>query len=422
MAERDDLPPWAQLEGDDDGLEPWSAAEQVRAVEAALRWRLVLGRHGEEQLARDDLQPAQDKDGEGEGGAKGGDLAERMQDAERMEIALDYVYDRAHAQRAHHIAGSGEHGGLTVPAWLSGVRQLFPVEAVRIIERDALTRFGMTELVTDADALRHAERSEHLVKAILQFKHLMGGEVLEAAREVVEEVVGELADKLQLECGPALHGPVDPERGRPQRTFRNADWNRTVRRNLDNYDVEEERIVVDRVYYRHRQRSRSPWRVVVAVDQSGSMTDSLIHSAVMAAIFARLPSVTCNLVLWDHRVVDVSEWVSDPIEVLMSCQLGGGTQLLPALQYCGTLVTEPERTILVVVSDFYMWDGADEVLPVAGELAESGALCIGLCALDADGKAVHDEAFARRLAGAGWFVASMTPKALAEHIGKVIAR
>ncbi|MBX2798719.1 MAG: VWA domain-containing protein [Myxococcales bacterium] len=376
-------------------------------ITAALRWRLVLGRHSERAL-------------------KLGELADRAgpsgQQAAAVDQTLTYLYDREFAKRGHRRAGAGQGDGLSVPAWLAGVRVLFPREAVQVIERDALARYGMTELVTDPEVLGSLEPSVDLVKAILQFKHLMTPPVLAQARRVVAEVVEALSAKLRAEVRPALYGPTDPERTRPVRTFRNADWRRTIRRNLKNWDRERQRLVADRIEFRHRQRSRLAWRVVVAVDQSGSMLDSLIHSAVMAAILASLPAVTVHLVLWDHRIVDVSADAHDPLAVLMGAQLGGGTQLFPALRYCADLITEPERTVVAVVSDWYVYDDVDATVALAQELSAAGVKGLGLCALDADGHADYDERFARALAGAGWWVGAVTPRRLAEHVSQFLGR
>jgi Mg-chelatase subunit ChlD len=338
-----------------------------------------------------------------------------------MDIPLEFVYDREYANRAHRQSGGGDSKGLSVPAWLNRVRDLFPQEAVHVMENDALSRYGLTELVTDPEILRRAQPSEELLKAILQFKHMMRGPVLEAARDVVKAVVAQLADKIKSECYSALHGVFDPEQRPPKPTFRNTDWKRTIQRNLKNYDRDSDRLIIDRVFYKHRQRHKSPWHIIVAVDQSGSMTDSLIHSSVMAAIFASLPSVEVSLVLWDTRYVDVSQHATDPLEVLMTCQLGGGTDMWPAMQYCAGLVRDPQRTIFVLLSDWYIFGNQDRCLALAQKLREDGVMGVGLSALDSECKPVYDESFAKRLAGCGWFVAALTPKKLAEHIGKIVA-
>lgn len=436
------LPPWAALPGDEGdaargGRAP--AAPPPRAdrgaaslldgaapdprVDKAMRWRLVLGSFADDHLgaaavaAAGARAPEPDPAAAPDGAAS---LAQRLAEAEPLEQALAYLYDREFAQRAHRQAGAAPGAGVAVPTWLGQVRRLFPREASQVIERDALVRYGLTELVTDPRILRDTEPTLDIARAILQFKHLMPPDVLAAAREVVRRVVDQLAETLGAQCRPALAGGYDPYAPPPRRSARNVDWPRTIRRNLARWDGERRRLGVDRVSFRHRQRSHGRWRVIIAVDQSGSMLDSLIHSAVMAAIFAALPSVSAHLLLWDTRVVDVSEHVRDPLEVLMGSQLGGGTELLPALERCAALVTEPDRTILVVVSDWVLFRDHEACLRLAGELHEAGVRCLGLCALDTDARPVYDEAFARQLAGRGWRVAALTPSKLAEQVGRLM--
>ncbi|MEZ4322809.1 MAG: VWA domain-containing protein [Myxococcota bacterium] len=385
-------------------------------IDRAMRWRLLLGRHGADALPVSGMGRP-DADG---GGVPPPDLEHAMNQADELEKVLDFIYDREFAKRSHRQAARGSGAGLTIPAWLSGVRDLFPREAAEVLERDALHRYGLTELVTDPEILARAEPSTDLLKAIVQFKHLMKGPVLEIARARVREIVDRIRAELETDCQPALTGPVRPAGGPAVRSFRNVDWTRTIRRNLKNYDTETQRLVADRIDYRNRAQDRSRWRIVISVDQSGSMTDSLIHSAVMAGIFAGLPSVTVNLVLWDHRIVDMSEHVRDPLEILMNVQLGGGTDMLPALQYCSALVTEPARTLYVLLSDFYVWGDRAEILGHCEELSAAGVRGIGLCALDSSGTPVHDAQFARELADRGWFVGALTPRRLAEHVGRIL--
>lgn len=404
------------MKGGPHNVDPDELEVETDQVERAMRWRLILGKFSDDRLGYDRLQ-GMDDSAEGDGEGLGGLLGE----ARSMDTTLEYIYDREYTKRAHRQAGRGGGSGFSVPMWLNKVRTLFPKEAVQILEQDALHRYGLHELITDAQILRDCEPTEELLKTVLQFKHMMKGDVLVAAREVIDEVVAQMTVKLRQECSPALYGPTDPEGKPPLRTFRNTDWSKTVRRNLKNWDAGRERLIADRIFFKHRQRKRSTWRIIIAVDQSGSMTDSLIHAAVMAGIFASLPSLSVHLVLWDHRVMDVTNLSSDPLEVLMGCQLGGGTEMLPAMQYCAGLVTEPTRTIFVLLSDWYIFGEAPKCLAMAKELTEAGVTGIGLSALDADCKPIYDERFAAQLAGCGWFVAALTPKRLAEHVGKIIA-
>jgi len=376
--------------------------EDEARITAAQRWRLVLGHHADESLPMDEGEP-------------GGEDPE----ARAMDRTLRFLYDRDFAQRGHQRAGSTTDD-LTVPAWLSGVRVLFPREAVQVIERDALARYGLTELVTDPEVLASLDRNQDLVRCILQFKHLMSPPVLEQARGIVREVVEAMAERLRTETRSALHGLASSARTGAPRSFRNTDWTRTIRRNLKHYDPERERLVADRIEFRHRQRRRLPWRVVVAVDQSGSMVDSLIHAAITSAILASLPAVTVDLLLWDHRVVDVSDQVHDPLSVLMGAQLGGGTSLLGAMRACADRVTEPERTVIAIVSDWYVYDDVPGSLAIARDLAAAGVRGLGLCAIDAEGRADYDEQVARRLSATGWWVGVVTPNHLVEQVAQFL--
>jgi Mg-chelatase subunit ChlD len=373
------------------------------ATDAATRWRLVLGRHADAPLALSDE----------------GDPQERRR-LQGRDDALGFLYDREHESRAHR-AGPGAKGVASTLGWLAGVRSLFPREAVEVLERDAIVRYGLTDLLTDPATLRSLTPSVELVGAILALKERMPPPVRVEARRIVREVVSGLASKLRREASPSLFGAPTSAANRPLRTARNVDWSKTVRRNLDRWDPEASRLIPRRVEFRHRQRNRPAWRVIVAVDQSGSMAETLVHAAVVAAVFATMPAVTAHLVLWDDRVVDMSGVVHDPLEVLLSAQLGGGTQLYPALRYCADLVTEPERTVLAVVSDFVLYDAAEPSLALAAELAAEGVRGLGLCALDPAARGTYDERFARRLAGAGWWVAAVTPKQLVERVGRLLA-
>jgi len=378
-------------------------ADDPRA-EVELRWRLVLGRHAEEPLPMD---------AQGEGHPERGDDAE-------LDQALEFLYDRSFADRAHQSVGDAQGQGLTVHRWLHQVRGLFPEEACRVLERDALHRYGLTELVTDPAVLAEAEPTPELLAAILTFKDQMPSAVLHQARRIVREVLAKLQLELEMQCLPALTGGrIDP-RVPPARTYRNIDWHGTIRRNLDRWDADQQRLVPERMRFHHRQRGRSPWTIVLAVDQSGSMVDSLIHTAILAAILAGLPAVKVHLVLWDHRVLDMSEQVHDPLEVLMATQLGGGTKLAPALRHCAGLVRDPRRTAMVVLSDFFLFGDGAESLRLAAELHEAGVRGLGLLALDEVGRPQHDEAFAKQLADVGWTVAALTPRKLAELLGPML--
>lgn len=365
------------------------------------RWRLVLGRFANERIP--------------------GDLGARER---RMEAALDYLYAREYRGRGLREGELQRGGGdgaseFTIPAWLSEVRELFPRETVEIIERHALERYEMMELVTDAETLAKLEPNIELLKTLLSFRGHLQGAVLDQARRIVRHVVEEIRRRWESEVRQALAGRLNRFRHSPLKAAQNFDWRGTLRRNLKHYDPGRKAVVLHEAKFFSRNTRHLPWNVILCVDQSGSMADSVIHSAVMAGIFAGLPSLRVKLVVFDTSVVDLSEHADDPVEVLMSVQLGGGTDIGGALGYCETLVDQPRRTVLVLVSDFIEGGSPAALLASVKRLKESGVTLLGLAALDADAIPVHDPSMAQRLAEAGMEVAALTPKQLAGWLARI---
>jgi Mg-chelatase subunit ChlD len=362
------------------------------------RWRMVLGRY-----AKNALPMPQDRV------------------AQRREEALDFLYGREYGGRGVRMPGSLDPSQLTVPRWLAEVRELFPAEAAEVVERHALDRYGMTELVTDPEVLGRLTPSLDLVKAILSFRGMMQGPVLEVARRIVREVIEELRRKLEEEVRRVMGGKQDRFRNSPLEVAQNFDWRSTIKKNLKRWDPERRRLAIDQVRFFSRTERRIPWEIILAIDQSGSMVDSVIHSAIMAAILAGLPTVRVKLFAFDTGIADLTGLADDPVDVLMSVQLGGGTNLGGAVEYAESLIENPHRTILVLVSDFC--EGASPKVLIANvrRLAESGVKLLGLAALDERARPVYDKETAGDLAAAGMEIAALTPKRFAEWLVKVVA-
>src|SRR5688572_12386343 len=368
------------------------------------RWRLVLGRFSDQGLGPGAQGPAQ---------------------YGRMEQVLDYLYGREYANRGVRGDGSGKEGGsgasnLYLPDWIRELRELFPRDTVEIVEKHALDRYGMTELVTDAEVLRKLEPNYELLKSVLTFRGMMKGEVLDVAREIVRKVVEELRRKLAKDVRQILWGRLSRQHRSRLKVAKNLDVRRTIRDNLKHYDRDKRRIVIERLHFFSRIQHHSPWHVIVAVDCSGSMVDSVIYSAVMAGIFKGLPSMKVSLVAFDTSVVDMSDQVDDPVELLMSVQLGGGTDIGGALGYCQTLVTQPHRTMMVLVTDFFEGGPPANMLRAIRAMRESGVRVLGLAALDEKAQPVYDKEIAGACVAAGAEVAALTPQRLAEWIGRIL--
>ena len=365
------------------------------------RWRLILGSYAKKQLSFDG-------DGMTENGISCMDLEE----------ALDFLYNREQGEDVRQ--GSLDASRLTAVTWITKIRKLFPKETVEVLERHALDRYGMTELLTDREVLEKLEPNQELLKTILQLKHLMKGDVLDTARRIVKKVAEDIAKKLQQDIRRSLLGKIDRNSDHPVRSIRNLDMQKTIRRNLKHYDQEHERIMLEQVYFHGRTRRYSQWRVVIAVDESGSMLDSVIYSAVMAGIFARLPMLDTRLVIFDTQVVDLSSHLEDPVATLMSIQLGGGTCITGALQYCESLIENPHRTMVVLVSDLCEGGSVTALLGVSRGIIESGAKLICLTALDMEANPVYDRRTAQQMADLGAHVGAMTPEMLGDFMGKIM--
>ncbi|MBS6600048.1 MAG: VWA domain-containing protein [Clostridium sp.] len=376
-------------------------------VSSLNKWRLILGKYSDEQI------------GFGEDGSSFNYMD--------MDALLDYLYSREYGEEdgvrreRGNRKGSLDPSNLTVPSWITKIREVFPKETVEILEKHALDKYELTELLTDKEVLEKLEPNKELLKNILQMKHLMKGEILETAKEIVRKVAEDITKSLESDVKKAIVGRVNKNKSSLIKSSRNIDYKRTIKANLKNFDVEENRLVVDKVYFNDRVKKYNPWNVIIAVDESGSMLDSVIHSAIMAGIFSKLPMLKTNLVIFDTEVVDLSGYIDDPVTTLMSVQLGGGTNITKALQYCETLIENPHRTMVILVTDLYEGYGYGNMYATSKSIIESGAKLIVLTALDMESTPIYDKNAAQKMASLGAEVGAMTPGGLSEWIAKIIS-
>ena len=368
-----------------------------------VRWRLVLGESAEESLGC------------------GLDGEEQARDR-----ALGFLYDREYTpgrnvRRSGDRSGSLDPSSLTVPDWINQVHELFPKKTIERLEKDALERYQLQEMVTNPEVLQRAEPSQTLLKAIMHTKHLMNQKVLEMARTLVRRVIEQLMEKLSRPLQQPFQGAMDRRRRSHLKIAKNFDAETTIRRNLAHFDPESQRLFIRTPYFFSRVRRHvDRWQIIVLVDESGSMADSVIHSAVTAAVFFGIRSIRTHLVLFDTEVVDVTEHCSDPVETVMKVQLGGGTDIGRALHYAAGLVENPRRTIVILITDFYEGAPADRLLSTAKKLLESGVTLLGLAALDDRAEPNYDRAMAEKFVAMGAHVAAMTPGELAEWVAQKV--
>ena len=217
--------------------------------------------------------------------------------------------------------------------WLGDIRRYFPREVVAFMEKDAVERKGLRQLLMEPEVLQSLEKDVGLVATILAFKHLMPEQTRQTARQVVAAIVEDLRQRLENETRQALLGAMRRDRHSPLKVARNLDLRRTVREGLRHYQPDLKKVVPERIHFFANQRRYHEWRVIVLVDQSGSMGESVVYASIVAAVFASLPALDTRLVFFDTGIADVSDQLSDPVEILFGVQLGGGTDIARAVRY-----------------------------------------------------------------------------------------
>lgn len=368
------------------------------------RWRLILGSQSDRDLAFTGSES-------------------ELRSFEDMEQLLDYLYSRSSGEDVRSGDRSAGHGDsvLSAAKWINKVRELFPKQTAEVLERHALDEFHLTELLTDKEVLEKMQPSMELLKSVLQLRHLMKGEVLETAKRIAAQVAEELRQRLENTVRRSILGQIDRSSSSPLHSARNLDIKKTIRRNLKNYDSESGQLMLKEIYFSNRVKRYSNKTVIIAVDESGSMVGSVIYSAVMAQIISKLPFAEVKLVIFDTNIVDLTGYAEDPAEVLMSVQLGGGTDIGKALTYCESLISAPAQTAVICVTDLYEGGRPDRLLNVSRNIITSGARLSFLTALDENANAAFDRGLGQRLADMGAFVGALTPEQLGDYIGRIFS-
>jgi hypothetical protein len=378
-------------------------------AERCRRWRLILGRYAEDSLG-----------GPGGPGGPPGGLSGTDGDLDRV---LGFLYDREYADRGHRLndrAGGLGPSRLTALTWLERARALFPTSTFERLQTEAVTRYGVTDLLADPKAAAALPPSPELGAALLSLRGRLDKKLEEGLRTVIAKVVEDIVARLKASFTAAFMGRRDRFRPSVQPLAANFDPRATIRANLAHYDTESARLLIDRARFVSRAKRRLTWDVVLCVDQSASMADSVLHSAVVASILAGLPGVNVRLLLFDTSVVDLSHLAHDPVGVLMTAQLGGGTDIAAALAHAETLVATPKRTVLALISDFEEGGSVPALLASVSRLREAGVTLLGVAALGDDAEPVFDRHVGGLLADRGMPVAALTPDRLAEWLAEVM--
>ncbi|MFG3055637.1 VWA domain-containing protein [Kitasatospora sp. NPDC048239] len=375
---------------------PLAAEERLR------RWRLVLG-----------------------GEADGTGCTLRGRDA-AMDGALAALYRGAPEEgragrtgrRSAGLGGSAPQ----VARWLGDIREYFPSTVVQLMQQDAITRLGLDRLLLEPEMLEAVEPDVHLVGTLLSLKHALPETTRETARAVVGKVVAELERRLADRTRATLGGALDRSAKVNRPRHRDIDWDRTIRANLKNYLPEHGTVVPERLIGYARAQRAVKKDVILCIDQSGSMAPSVVHSAVFGAVLASMKTLDTRLVVFDTSVVDLTEQLTDPVDVLFATQLGGGTDINRALAYCQSRITRPSETVVVLISDLYEGGIRDEMLKRVAAMKAAGVQFIALLALSDEGAPAYDHAHAAALAALGAPAFACTPDAFPDIMAAAIEK
>jgi hypothetical protein len=336
------------------------------------------------------------------------------------DLAMDGALEQLYGGDKSGPVGMGKSAP-RVARWLGDIRKFFPTPVVQMLQKDALERLDLRQMLKQPELLRAVQPDVHMVANLLSLRSVLPPEARETAREVVRTVVDQLEKKLAEPMRQAVTGSLDRSARNRRPRHNEIDWNRTVRANLKHYQAEYRTIIPEtRIGFgRRRQALRE---VVLCVDQSGSMATSVVYAGIFGAVLASLPALKTHVVVYDTAVVDLTAELHDPVDLLFGTQLGGGNDTPRALNYCAGLIRRPEETILILISDLYEGAGSEEMLKLLGGFAAAGVQVIGLLALSDDGAPGYDHGNAQKMADMGMPVFACTPDLFPDLMAAAISR
>ena len=336
-----------------------------------------------------------------------------------MDAALAAIYDGNVTQ---NTGGKGKHGGLGPSApnlakWLTDVRTFFPQDIVSVIQSDAIERKGLTKLLLEPETLKNVKPDISMVGTLMALKGQIPEKSKETARLLVRAVVDEIMKRMEQDLRKAVVGALNRKAHSPVSNFASTDWKRTIDRNLKNYNADKHCIVPERFYFFERRQRQKSWTVILDIDQSGSMCDSIVYSSVMGSIFASMPALDTHVIAFDTEVADLTELCrNDPVDMLFGVQLGGGTDINKSVSYCQSLIVNPRKTMFILISDLYEGGVRTGLLRRLSEMHAEGVKVITLLALSDGGTPSYDVSLAKEISKLGIACFACTPDRLPELV------
>lgn len=366
------------------------------------RWRLVLGHHSQDQLA----------------GMGGGQL-ELSEGQCLMDESLAAIYDETEGEGD---GGTGRSAGLGASSprlskWLGDIRSFFSEDVVTVIQQDAIEKKGMSQLLFEPEMLKNVQPNVQLVGTLMALKGQIPEKTKETARMVVQSVVDRIKLGLEQKIRQAVVGALNRNEHSPIPHVSSIDWKWTIGRNLKNFNKELNTLIPERVYFYSRAQRTNNWTVIVDMDQSGSMADSVVYGAVIGSIFASLPALKTHVIAFDTEVVDLTEQCGDdPVDMLFGVQLGGGTDINKSVAYCEQFIAEPAETLFILLTDLYEGGNEAQLVRRLKQMTESGVRVLCLLALSDSGIPSYDQRLAGKLSKLGIPCFGCTPQLMPELV------
>lgn len=369
------------------------------------RWRLILGSESEENIKSYD------------NGSFSLDDNEKI-----MDEALAAIYDDT--SLGNNSSNSGGKKGASLDKsspklakWLGDIRKFFPKDTVSIIQKDAIERKNLTQLIFEPELLKDIKPDISMVATLLALKDQIPERTKDTARELVRNVVEEIEERLKNDIQKAVSGALNKKEHSPIPNLKAIDWKYTINKNLKNYNLQYKKIIPEKFYYFNRAKESNNWTIILDIDQSGSMVESAIYASIAGSIFASIKALKTYVVAFDTAVVNLTEQCgNDPVDMIFGIQLGGGTNINKSVAYCQEFIDEPEKTIFILISDLYEGGNAGELIKRAKDMKEAGVTVICLLAISDDGVPAYDEKMAKRFASLNVPTFGATPNALPQLV------
>lgn len=372
-------------------------------MERIKRWRLILGESSKEMLE-----------------SFTGSSIELNNDEIVMDEALAAIYDKSTEGEdllsAKRSAGKGASSP-NIAKWLADIRTYFTEDVVSVIQNDAIEKKGLKQLLFEPEVLKNVQPDIDLVATFMTLKGKIPEKTKETARQLVRMVVKDINRRLESDLRKAISGALNKRNHSPIPSAVSIDWKYTINRNLKNYNKEHNKLIPERFFFFDRAKKMNKWNIILDMDQSGSMADSIIYGSIVGSILASISSLSTRIVAFDTSIVDLTEeYGNDPVDMLFGIQLGGGTDINKSVAYCQQFIADPSKTMFILLSDLLEGGNQASLIKRMEDMHESGVKVICLLALSDRGVPCYDEGLARRLSKIGIPCFACTPTFLPEFL------